>query len=194
VTRQASKSSLGNLRHLTSSYSQVSIRCYYRNCDFYMKSDVFTHMTTLFEDDPYHRLMQLVGALHAKARQFTERRLRPLGMTYPQLAALMALHHEDGVTQTELAASMETDTTTVMVLCDSLEKKGWVKRTPDGSDRRVNRLLLTEAGRRAYSEARQRLRPEDECMAAKIPPEELKRTIARLETLHKAIAELLRTG
>jgi len=152
---------------------------------------VLTNMNAPFKDDPYHRLMQLVGALHTKARRFTECRLRPLNMTYPQLAALMALNRQDGVAQVELASSLETDATTVMVLCDSLEKRGWLTRAPDEFDRRVNRLFLTEAGRHAYAEARARLKKEDDYMSAMISTGELRRTIPVLEDLSSALEGFL---
>ncbi len=135
--------------------------------------------------------MQLVGELHAKARQFTERRLRPLNMTFPQLAALMALHKEDGISQAKLATSLETDATTAMVLCDSLEKRGWLRRVPDESDRRVNRLFVTDSGRQVYGEARRRLKREDEHMASRLTADEMGRTILALEDLHRTIKGFL---
>ncbi len=135
--------------------------------------------------------MQLVGALHTKGRQFTERRLRPLNMTFPQLAALMALHQEDGISQAKLATSLETDATTTMVLCDSLEKRDWLRRIPDESDRRVNRLFLTDSGRHAYREARRRLKREDEQMASRLTADEMGRTILALEDLHRTIKGFL---
>lgn len=143
------------------------------------------------ELDAYHRLMQLVGSLHIKSRQFTEHRLKILGMTYPQLAALMALHNTDGITQTELAVHMETDRTTAMVICDSLEKKDWTRRAPDGADRRVNRIFLTESGRQVYSEARTRLREDDNYMASKLTVKKLRQIITDLEVLHGTMKELL---
>jgi MarR family transcriptional regulator, organic hydroperoxide resistance regulator len=78
-----------------------------------------------------------------------------------------------------------------MVLCDSLGKRGWLKRASDPADRRMNRLFLTEAGRRAYAEARERLQTEDEEMAGKLQPEELNWAIARLEILHDAMRKFL---
>ena len=43
-------------------------------------------MKALFEDDTYYRMMQLIDTIHIKSRKYAERQLRPLNMTYPQLA------------------------------------------------------------------------------------------------------------
>jgi DNA-binding MarR family transcriptional regulator len=59
----------------------------------------------------------------------------------------------DGITQRELSEKMEADATTTMVICDSLEKKGWLNRMKDPSDRRVNRLILTGEGRDVFGKA-----------------------------------------
>jgi len=135
--------------------------------------------------------MQLIDSIHIKNRQVAERALRPLDMTYPQLGTLMALHLGDGITQRELADALETDKTTVTVLCDSLEKKGWLKRTPDATDRRMKRIVLTESGRNAYSRALERLETEHEYMENRVSAAELERTIPFLEDLHRNVNGLL---
>jgi DNA-binding MarR family transcriptional regulator len=107
----------------------------------------------LFENEPYFKLIQLAAGIYIKTRKFTEKRLKKLNMTYPQLGALMVLIRKDDITQRELAEFLETDATTAMVLCDSLEKKGWLVRSQDKTDRRVNRLILTDSGRDIYGQA-----------------------------------------
>lgn len=52
-----------------------------------------------------------------------------------------------------LAAVLETDATTVMVICDALERKGLLVRERDPRDRRANRLRLTDEGQRRLVEA-----------------------------------------
>ena len=148
-------------------------------------------MKALFEDDPYYRMMQLIDAIHVKSRKYAERQLRPLNMTYPQLAALMVLNIEDGVRQRELADMLETDTTTVTVLCDSLQKRGWIKRVADSGDRRLKRIVLTEAGRRVYGEALEKLHSGLGYMHDKTPDEESKGVMPFLEELHGNISSLL---
>jgi DNA-binding MarR family transcriptional regulator len=151
-------------------------------------------MKELFGDEPYFRVMQLIDGIHHNSRKYAERYLKPLNMTYPQLGVLMVLHEEDGITQRELADLLETDTTTVTVLCDSLEKRGWLKRTSDATDRRVNRLVLTDNGRSIYEQALTLLHTGFEYMLANTPTDESKRAIPFLEELHRNIRALLEGG
>ena len=144
----------------------------------------------LFEQEPYFRLMQLVAGIHLRTRRFTERRIRTLNMTYPQLGALMALVRKDGITQRELAALLETDTTTAMVLCDSLERKGWLKRRRDRADRRANRLVLTQAGRDACAQALSLIQDGYEQVFRTIPLEDVNQVLPFLEHLYRQVSEV----
>jgi DNA-binding MarR family transcriptional regulator len=98
-------------------------------------------------DEPHWELFRLISGIYIKSRRLAEESLKPLGMTWPQFGALAQLMRGDGITQRELSERLEADATTTMVLCDSLEKKGWLNREKDPSDRRVNRLVLTDEGR-----------------------------------------------
>jgi DNA-binding MarR family transcriptional regulator len=144
----------------------------------------------LFVAEPYFRLIQLIAGIHIQTRRFTEQRIKALKMTYPQLGALMALVRKDDITQRELAELLESDTTTAMVLCDSLERKGWLKRKPDKADRRVNRLILTEAGRNIYTQAMALIQAGYEYAFSKIPPDKLNQVLPVLEELYQQIKEV----
>ena len=144
----------------------------------------------LFDSEPYFKLIQLVAGIHIKTRKFTERQLKKLNMTYPQLGALMALLRKDDITQRELAELLETDTTTAMVLCDSLEKRGWLVRSRDKTDRRVNRLLLTDSGRDACAQALNTIQNGYEYVFTRTPPDELNRVIPFLEEVYQRIKEV----
>ncbi len=104
-------------------------------------------------DEPHWRLFHLISGIYIKSRRLAEESLKPLDVTWPQFGALAQLAREDRITQRELADRLEADATTTMVLCDSLERKGWLNRVKDPSDRRVNRLVLTDEGRGVFAEA-----------------------------------------
>jgi DNA-binding MarR family transcriptional regulator len=145
----------------------------------------------LFENEPYFKFIQLVAGIHIKTRQFTEKRLRKLNMTYPQLGALMVLIRKDNVTQKELAGLLETDATTVMVLCDSLEKRGWLKRKSDKNDRRINRVVLTERGKDMYAQAIEAIQSGYEDVYHHIPNHELHIVLPFLSEVYKHTKQLL---
>jgi DNA-binding MarR family transcriptional regulator len=151
-------------------------------------------MNTLFKNDPYYRMMQLIDAIHVKSRKYSERQMKSLNMTYPQFATLMVLHIEDGVRQRRLAELLEVDTTTVTVLCDSLEKRGWIKRARDESDRRLKKITLTDRGRSVYSQAFENLHSGFSYMLDKTPVEEIRKVMPFLEELHVNIKALLDDG
>ena len=143
----------------------------------------------LFENEPYFKLIQLVAGIHIRTRKFTERKIKKLNMTYPQLGALMALIRKDDITQSQLAGLLETDNTTSMVLCDSLEKRGWLVRTRDKNDRRVNRLSLTDTGRDIYAQAMNLIQTGYEDVFNKTQPNELSKLLPFLEQVYQHIKE-----
>ena len=74
-------------------------------------------------------------------------------MTLAQFDVLMTLWHTDGITQQELAEWLLVTKANVVGLIDRVSAAGWVERRPDAEDRRVNRLYLTEAGRKLVCKA-----------------------------------------
>jgi DNA-binding MarR family transcriptional regulator len=136
-------------------------------------------------------LFRLNAGIYVRARRWIERRLKPLNMTFPQFGALMALSPRDGIAQRELAEMLETDTTTVMVICDSLAKKGWLTREPDAADRRVNRLVLTDSGRAVFAQAMPQIQAGIEPVMKGIPADDLERAAPVLEELYRNVTELL---
>jgi DNA-binding MarR family transcriptional regulator len=73
-----------------------------------------------------------------------DRRVRSLGLTRAQWWVLTHLFRADGVTQTELAETLEIEKPTLGRLLDRLEAKGWVRRDHDARDRRAWRVYLTD--------------------------------------------------
>ena len=73
-----------------------------------------------------------------------DRRIREFNLTRAQWWVLTHLFRGDGVTQTELAETLEIEKPTLGRLLDRLEAKGWVRREHDASDRRVWRVHLTD--------------------------------------------------
>ncbi len=72
-----------------------------------------------------------------------DRRVKALGLTRSQWWVLNHLYRNDGVTQAELADTLEIERPTLGRLLDRLEAKGWVRREEDPRDRRAKRVRLT---------------------------------------------------
>ena len=97
----------------------------------------------LSSDDERH-IGFLISDVARLMRTAFDRRVRGLGLTRSQWLVINRLHRRPGATQSELAEMLEVEKATAGRMVDRMEKKGWVARRPDASDRRINRLYLTE--------------------------------------------------
>jgi DNA-binding MarR family transcriptional regulator len=87
-------------------------------------------------------VLQLVGRMH----QHFAAVAFELGLTPPQMGVLKTL--DDPSPMGRVASELHCDASNVTWMVDRLEERGLVERTPDPLDRRVKRLVLTEAGRK----------------------------------------------
>lgn len=84
-------------------------------------------------------------------RTVFDRRMRKLGLTRAQWLALTRLHRRPGASQQELADMMEIEKAPAGRILDRLQDKGWIERRADATDRRINRIYLTERGERIHA-------------------------------------------
>jgi DNA-binding MarR family transcriptional regulator len=138
-------------------------------------------------NEPHWKLYALLSGIYLKSRRLSEESLKTLRITFPQFGALLNLSFQDNITQKELSERLDTDTTTVMVVCDSLEKKGYLRRLKDPADRRVNRLVLTNGGKNVIAKAYPLMMRRYEFFANAISQRELEVIIPVLEKLYTAI-------
>lgn len=80
------------------------------------------------------------------ARRF-DAALRPLELTNGQFSLLMSLNRPEAPTIGSVSALLAMDRTTLTASLKPLERRGLVKVTVDGMDKRSRRLMLTPAGR-----------------------------------------------
>lgn len=95
-------------------------------------------MSVSFERDLFLLLHDVARLTRVEA----DRRARRNGMTRAQWGILLRLGRTPGLSQKELADSLEVEPITVARLVDRLEAAGMVERRADGQDRRVWRLHL----------------------------------------------------
>jgi DNA-binding MarR family transcriptional regulator len=104
-------------------------------------------------------------------------------LSIAQFDVLATLGLEQGITQQELAERLLVTKGNICGMIDRMEGNGWVERRPDRTDRRVNRLFLTQRGKDRLAQAM----PSQQVMAQRIlgaltPPE--------LQTLHQLLVRL----
>jgi MarR family transcriptional regulator, organic hydroperoxide resistance regulator len=74
-------------------------------------------------------------------------RLLPHGVSVAEWALLRRLWQQEGFTQVDLAGRMRVRKASLTSVLASLERKGFVRRTRRGEDRRKYHLFLTKRGR-----------------------------------------------
>lgn len=99
---------------------------------------------------------QLCFALYAASNALTRAyrpRLGELGLTYPQYLVMLVLWQDGPSTVRGLADRLRLPANAMTPLLDRLEVAGFVARRRDGTDRRVVRVSLTQAGQQLESAA-----------------------------------------
>lgn len=71
-------------------------------------------------------------------------------LTPKQWIALRYIAEDTGVDQKQLALITDRDKTSLTRLITGMEKRGLVQRVPSDTDKRVNRLFITEKGRALF--------------------------------------------
>lgn len=94
----------------------------------------------------------IYAAGHAMTR-FYKPLLDPLGLTYPQYLAMVALWEKDERTVGALGDALGLESSTLTPLLKRLEAMGHVVRTRDPKDERVVRVRLTAQGRALRDQA-----------------------------------------
>ncbi|MBI5717061.1 MAG: MarR family transcriptional regulator [Burkholderiales bacterium] len=117
--------------------------------------------------------------------------LEPLGLTYPQYLAMLALWQDDGLGVSQLGERLQLDSGTLTPLLKRLEAAGLVQRLRDAEDERRVRLQLTPAGRALKTRAR--AVPEAVACASGCRLDELASLTARLQALRDQIAQAATT-
>ncbi len=92
----------------------------------------------------YVKLLRAVRAVTARV----EPRLHRRGLTMTQLGVLEAVLHKGPLSQRELGRKLLTSAGNMTDVIDKLEARGMVARNRCPEDRRLVRIVLTEAGQR----------------------------------------------
>ncbi len=85
--------------------------------------------------------------IHKAHRSRAEAALNKLGLHTGQEMLLLQLWIEEGIPQSQLAASMEVEPPTATEMLQRMERAGLIERRPDPEDARISRVYLTERGR-----------------------------------------------
>lgn len=96
---------------------------------------------------PERNVGLLVKHVHVLLHRIIDLQVCPLGLTANQWRPLMLILHRGIDTPAELARTLDVDTGATTRMLDRLESKGFVRRERVPEDRRVVKIVPTEAGR-----------------------------------------------
>ncbi|MGI8553313.1 MAG: MarR family winged helix-turn-helix transcriptional regulator [Dehalococcoidia bacterium] len=98
-------------------------------------------------DDPDRAPSARIVRLSRRLRYAFDAMLEPQGLTHVQCGLLMRLEIQDGLVQAELGRRMAIEPATLTGIVQRLEREGWVRRSCDPDNRRLQRVRLTEKAR-----------------------------------------------
>lgn len=139
------------------------------------------------------RLGFLIHDVSRLRRNAFDRCLKPLNVTRSQWWVLAYLSREDGMTQVQLADELDLGKVAVGGLIDRLEKSGLVRREPDASDRRVNRVFLEPKSKQLVTRMRKVSHQMNEQILAGLPDEKLEKTALTLDTMKRNLLSYLQS-
>jgi DNA-binding MarR family transcriptional regulator len=93
----------------------------------------------------------LLAQLGAQAADRYAIALKELDISPPLAGIMRLLRMQPGLSQQQLAERLGTFPSRIVGQLDDLEARGWVARSRDGADRRINVIKLTPAGESAFS-------------------------------------------
>jgi DNA-binding MarR family transcriptional regulator len=108
--------------------------------------------------------------------------LAPLGLGQRGFCVLSAAIDAE-LTQTELAAMIGVDKTTMVVTVDDLERKGLAERVPSPADRRARVIKVTAAGRTKVAEGQEIVLRVQNAVLDSLAPSERATFVAALMNL-----------
>ena len=140
-------------------------------------------------DEDIGEIRNIVGfhirlAHGAVYRHFTET-FAQLDLTQKQVSTLWLIDDHPDIAQTGLAQRMRMDRATTMAIVNRLEAKGYLLRGKSSSDRRMQALNLTAAGRKALSAAKRAIQQHERWLKSRFSKREVSKLIELLVRIHE---------
>jgi MarR family transcriptional regulator for hemolysin len=131
------------------------------------------------------------GALHNSARawrQALDRRIKYLGVSQASWLTIAVIAKAGApLSQSELADRLAVEGATMVSMVDRLVKSGLVVREPSTIDRRVKRVVLTEAGNRLYAKVKAEAEAFRQELLAHIAVDKLRTATELLEQIQSIV-------
>jgi MarR family transcriptional regulator for hemolysin len=134
---------------------------------------------------------RFANALYGTARawrQAVDRSLKYLGVSQASwMTIAVAAKAREPLSQSELADRLGVEGATMVAMVDRLVKAGLVKREPSTVDRRIKRVVVTEAGYRLFDAVKTEAAAVRKELLSKLDPRKLEAVTDVLEALQGMI-------
>jgi DNA-binding MarR family transcriptional regulator len=140
------------------------------------------------------RLGFLIHDVSRLRRSAFDRVLKPLNVTRSQWWVLAYLSREDGMTQSQLAEELDLGKVAIGGLIDRLEKSGLVRRDPDATDRRVNRIFLEPKSKQLIARMRKLNHKLNQQILAGLATDKLEHTAKTLDAMKHNLLSYLQAS
>ncbi len=107
------------------------------------------------------------------------------GLSARVFSALSLTVKFPNITQSELARMMGIERSGLVAIVDELEERSYLQRAPVPGDRRVQALVPTDAGRRAYSDAISKVRAHEDMLFADMTADERATLLSLLKKIRQ---------
>ncbi|MBF6473610.1 MULTISPECIES: MarR family winged helix-turn-helix transcriptional regulator [Nocardia] len=104
-------------------------------------------------------------------------------------SVLLGLGAEPVYTQAALAKAIGADKTRIIGVLDELQRRGLITREPDPTDRRVNLVSITAAGRALRDRAQRDIQAGEDRLLERLPEPDRRTFLRALRTLSDAVSE-----
>jgi DNA-binding MarR family transcriptional regulator len=129
-----------------------------------------------------HRVGFLLARGHLECLAIAGEVMEP-GLTPKHFGCLAVIVADGPLSQQELGERLRVDRTTIVALVDELERRGFLARRRNPSDRRAYALEATPAGRRWRERTEAQLADAEARILAALEPEERDQLIGLLQKL-----------
>ncbi len=137
---------------------------------------------------------RFADALHSTARtwrQAVDRRLKHLGVSQASWTTIaVAAKAATPLSQSELADRLGVEGATMVTMVDRLVKAGLILRVPSATDRRINHIVLTDAGHHLSDTVKTAAADVRQELLASIDAGKLETATEVLEALHRIVVDL----
>lgn len=112
------------------------------------------------------RLAWLLKDIHHRRSNLVQMSLNTIGLHYGHPRILFTIDHLEGASQKEIADRLHVSPASLATSLKRLEKAGFLARSIDGQDQRVNKIELTDKGKEAVSTCHLQMQSMDRLMTA----------------------------